>query len=91
MDSFLYTKIFLIVLGILFLSSSIRILKENERIVVFRLGKFLSIKGPGLVLVVPVVDRVVRVNLSEKVPGWQGLSKMELDEKIKSLSELNNQ
>ena len=90
MDSFSHTKIFLIVLGILFLSSSIRILTKNERIVVFRLGKFLNIKGPGLVLVVPVVGRVVKVNLNEKVPGWQRLSKMELDDKIKSLSELSN-
>lgn len=73
------------ILIIFFLSSSIRVAKENEWIVVFRLGRFLNIKGPGFVLIVPIIDKCIKVDLSEKVPGWQALSKLELDEKIKSL------
>jgi regulator of protease activity HflC (stomatin/prohibitin superfamily) len=42
---------------------SIRILREYERAVVFRLGRLLGAKGPGLILLIPVIDRMVRVDL----------------------------
>ena len=42
---------------------SIRILREYERAVVFRLGRLLPVRGPGLVWLVPWVDRMVRVDL----------------------------
>jgi len=45
------------------LPQMIRILREYERGVVFRLGKLLRAKGPGLVLLIPVVDRIVKVDL----------------------------
>ena len=44
-------------------ASSIRILREYERAVVFRLGRMIDTKGPGLVLLVPAIDRMVRVSL----------------------------
>jgi regulator of protease activity HflC (stomatin/prohibitin superfamily) len=44
-------------------ASSVRILREYERAVVFRLGRLLGQKGPGLVILIPVVDRMVRVDL----------------------------
>ena len=44
-------------------ASSIRILREYERAVVFRLGRLLGEKGPGLVLLIPAVDRMVRIDL----------------------------
>jgi regulator of protease activity HflC (stomatin/prohibitin superfamily) len=43
--------------------ASIRILREYERAVVFRLGRLLGVKGPGLVLLIPAIDRMVRVDL----------------------------
>jgi len=43
--------------------SAVRIVKEYERIVVFRLGRMIGEKGPGFVLIIPIVDRVVRVSL----------------------------
>lgn len=45
------------------LPAAVRILREYERAVVFRLGKLLRAKGPGLVLLIPFVDRMVRVDL----------------------------
>ena len=45
------------------LLTSVRILREYERAVVFRLGRLLPVKGPGLVALVPLVDRMVRVDL----------------------------
>jgi len=56
-----------IVLLVVFLSvllpSAMRILREYERAVVFRLGKLIGAKGPGLVFLIPVVDRMVRMDL----------------------------
>jgi regulator of protease activity HflC (stomatin/prohibitin superfamily) len=45
------------------LPSAVRILREYERAVVFRLGKLLKAKGPGIVLLIPIVDRMVRMDL----------------------------
>jgi len=45
------------------LASSVRILREYERAVVFRLGRIIDQKGPGLVMLIPAVDRMVRVSL----------------------------
>jgi regulator of protease activity HflC (stomatin/prohibitin superfamily) len=44
-------------------ASAIRVLREYERAVVFRLGRLVGPKGPGLVLLIPVIDRMVRVDL----------------------------
>lgn len=52
-----------IVLGAIILSQMIRILREYERGVIFRLGKLLRAKGPGLILLIPIVDRLVKVDL----------------------------
>jgi regulator of protease activity HflC (stomatin/prohibitin superfamily) len=48
---------------LLLLSASVRVLKEYERGVVFRLGRLIGPRGPGLFLLIPVVDRMVRVSL----------------------------
>jgi len=53
----------LIVLGAIFLPQMIRILREYERGVIFRLGKLLRAKGPGLIFLIPVVDRMVKMDL----------------------------
>lgn len=73
------------VLAVIFFVSSIRILKEYERAAIFRLGQFVAISGPGLVYLIPVVDKAKVVNLKERVPDWQGLSKSELDERVRLL------
>jgi len=49
--------------GLVLGSASIRVLREYERAVVFRLGRVLEQKGPGVVLLIPAVDRMVRVSL----------------------------
>jgi regulator of protease activity HflC (stomatin/prohibitin superfamily) len=50
-------------LAVILLAAAIRILREYERAVVFRLGRLLGLKGPGLVLLIPIIDRMVRVDL----------------------------
>jgi regulator of protease activity HflC (stomatin/prohibitin superfamily) len=55
--------IVLIVLVVMFLASAIRILNEYERGVIFRLGRVIDTKGPGLIILIPVVDRMVKVDM----------------------------
>ncbi len=52
-----------IIIVLFLLMSAIRIFREYERGVVFRLGRLVGTKGPGLVLIIPIVDKVVRVSL----------------------------
>ncbi len=53
----------MVVLVIMFLAAAIRILNEYERAVIFRLGRIRDVKGPGLILIIPGIDRVVKVDM----------------------------
>ena len=55
--------LFLIFMGILILGQAIRVLREYERGVIFRLGRLVGAKGPGLILLIPVIDKMVKVSL----------------------------
>ncbi len=57
----------ILVLGFIFLATAIRIVPEYQRLVVFRLGRSVGAKGPGIVLLIPVIDRAVKVDLREQV------------------------
>jgi regulator of protease activity HflC (stomatin/prohibitin superfamily) len=65
MEQFGYIKALLpfIVLLVVFLMQSIRIVAEYERGVIFRLGRLIGVKGPGLFILIPLVDRMVKVDL----------------------------
>lgn len=52
---------------VVFLATAIKIVPEYQRVVVFRLGRCIGARGPGLVLLIPFVDRAVRVDLREQV------------------------
>ena len=58
-----FTPIAIIILVIFFLSSAIRILNEYERGVIFRLGRVINAKGPGLIILIPIVDKMVKVSM----------------------------
>ena len=59
----MYTTILIIVLVVFFLSAALKILNEYERGVVFRLGRVINAKGPGLIILIPVIDKMVKVSL----------------------------
>jgi regulator of protease activity HflC (stomatin/prohibitin superfamily) len=61
--SVLIVLVVLVALAALLVGSAIRVLREYERGVVFRLGRLLGARGPGLILLIPLVDRMVRVDL----------------------------
>ena len=52
-----------VVLIVFFLASAIRILREYERGVIFRLGRVIKTKGPGLIILIPIIDKMVKVSL----------------------------
>ncbi len=58
---FAYFIIFVILVVIL--SSTIRVLKEYERGVIFRLGRYVATKGPGIIILLPLIDRMIKVSL----------------------------
>lgn len=53
----------IIIIGIIILASMIRVLREYERGVIFRLGRYVGVKGPGLILLIPFIDKMVKVSL----------------------------
>ena len=55
--------IVLIILFVIILANAVRILREYERGVIFRLGRLIGVKGPGIIFLIPLIDRMVKVSL----------------------------
>ncbi len=64
---FEYIILIVVIFLVLLLSSAIKIMAEYQRIVVFRLGRLLGIKGPGLVFVIPIIDSTIKLDLRTRV------------------------
>lgn len=77
---FLYIIIFITVIILLFLS--VKSIKNNERIAVFRFNHFINIRGPGFVFIIPFIDKSVRINLNDSIPEWSKLDEDSLEKKI---------
>uniref|UniRef100_A0A832GSA7 Protein QmcA n=1 Tax=Caldimicrobium thiodismutans TaxID=1653476 RepID=A0A832GSA7_9BACT len=58
-----FSLLFILVIILLFLQASIKVINEYERAVVLRLGKFHKVKGPGLILLIPVIDKMRKIDL----------------------------
>jgi len=71
-----------------FLSSAIKILREYERGVVFRLGRIIPVKGPGLVIIWPIIDKLVKVSLrtvTMDVPAQDVITKDNISVKVNAV------
>jgi regulator of protease activity HflC (stomatin/prohibitin superfamily) len=82
------TVLAILVLAVLVLSRAIRILREYERGVVFTLGRYTGTKGPGLFLLVPLVQQMVRVDLRvvvEEVPTQDVISRDNVSVKVNAV------
>lgn len=78
----------LIVVVVLFFASAIRILREYERGVVFLLGRFWKVKGPGFILIIPVIQQMVRVDLRTvvmDVPSQDVISRDNVSVKVNAV------
>jgi len=60
---FSYAVLTIIFLGFLILTSAIKVLREYERAVIFRLGRSIGQKGPGLIILIPIIDKMVKIPL----------------------------
>jgi regulator of protease activity HflC (stomatin/prohibitin superfamily) len=77
-----------IFLSVYFLTAAIKILKEYERGVVFRLGRVIPVKGPGLIIIWPVIDKLVRVSLrivTMDVPSQDVITKDNISVKVNAV------
>src|SRR5574341_316320 len=77
-----------IIIGIFILANAIRILREYERGIIFRLGRLVGAKGPGLILLIPVVDRMVKVSLrvvTMDVPAQDVITKDNVTVKVNAV------
>lgn len=80
--------VLLAVLVVVFIAAAIRILREYQRGVVFTLGRFTGVKGPGLVLLIPVVQQMVRVDLRvvvQDVPTQDVISRDNVSVKVNAV------
>lgn len=71
-----------------FLASAIKVLKEYERGVIFRLGRIIPVKGPGLIIIVPIIDKLVRVSLrtvTMDVPSQDVITKDNISVKVNAV------
>lgn len=62
-----YIILIVVIFLVLLLSSAIKIMAEYQRIVIFRLGRLLGIKGPGLVFIIPMIDNIIKLDLRTRV------------------------
>jgi regulator of protease activity HflC (stomatin/prohibitin superfamily) len=83
------TSLMVVLFFILFLiANSVRILREYERGVIFRLGRLIKAKGPGLILLIPVIDKMVKVSLRTipmEVPAQDVISKDNVSVKVNAV------
>ena len=87
MDSFIYLAT-LVVVAFAIVSASIRIVQEYERGVVFRLGRYAGVKGPGLFFLIPFIDRMQKVDLrvvTMDVPSQEAITKDNVTVKVNAV------
>ncbi|MEM1885565.1 MAG: SPFH domain-containing protein, partial [Candidatus Jordarchaeales archaeon] len=73
----IFTAIVILVF-LIFVLPNIKILKEYERAVIFRLGRLIGVKGPGIIFLLPIIDRAAKVDLREvfiEVKGQKCITK----------------
>ncbi|MGC8826462.1 MAG: SPFH domain-containing protein, partial [Anaerolineae bacterium] len=89
MFQFLSTAGVLIILAILILASAIRIVQEYERGVIFRLGRLIGVKGPGLFFIIPFIDRMVKMDLrvvTLDIPAQEAITRDNVTVKVNAVA-----
>ena len=84
----LTTLIVIVVLAILVISSAVKVVPEYQRGVIFRLGRLIGAKGPGLFLLIPIVDRMIKVDLrtvTMDVPPQEVITKDNVPAKVNAV------
>lgn len=79
---------FIVLIAVIFLFSMFRVMREYERAVVFMLGRFWKVKGPGLIIIVPILQQMVRVDMRTvvmDVPSQDVISKDNVSVKVNAV------
>ena len=84
MIKLLFAFVFVSVLLLVIASKAFRVAKDDELLVILRLGRVIAVRGPGRNLVMPFLDRAITVNLAQ-IPGWDKLSESDLQLKAAQL------
>ncbi|MGE5531222.1 MAG: slipin family protein [Bacteroidota bacterium] len=87
--SFLLTAAAIIFVVVTILGSAIKVVKEYERGVIFRLGRLVGAKGPGLFFIIPIIDRMVKVDLrvvTLDVPSQEAITKDNVTVKVNAVA-----
>lgn len=74
-----------IISGII-VGAAVKYVRNNERVIVFRYERLTRILGPGIHLIIPLVDRPVCMNLDEHVHGWHGLSEEQVEDQMRKIA-----
>jgi regulator of protease activity HflC (stomatin/prohibitin superfamily) len=78
----------IVIFAVIILSNAIRILREYERGVIFRLGRLIQVKGPGIIFLIPIVDRMIKVSLRTvvmEVPAQDIITKDNVSVKVNAV------
>jgi hypothetical protein len=89
MTAILVALVIIVVLAVALAGASIRVLREYERAVVFRLGRLVGQKGPGIVVLIPIIDRMVRVDLRTvtfEVPPQEVITRDNVPAKVNAVA-----
>ncbi len=85
----IFPPLFLVVIVlVLFLTSALKVIYEYERAVVFQFGRFWKVKGPGLIVIIPVIQRMVRADLRvrvHEVPTQEVISRDNVSVKVNAV------
>ena len=84
-----YVLIIILIIGLLFLFASVKVAREYERGVVFRLGRLIGIKGPGVFILIPFIDKAVKVDLRTitlNVPPQEVITKDNVTVKVNAVA-----
>jgi regulator of protease activity HflC (stomatin/prohibitin superfamily) len=72
---------FILLLGLIL--AHVRVVPENQRVAIIRVGQLIGLRGPGIVFLVPYVEKAIRVDLDRDIPDWRSLPEELLLEKIR--------
>jgi regulator of protease activity HflC (stomatin/prohibitin superfamily) len=65
-----------------FIAAAVKHVEEGDRLLVERMGRYRRICGPGKHFLLPFIDRGIRIDLNEALPGWQGMTGQEIETKM---------
>ncbi len=70
------------VVGVLFITKGVKHIREDQRVIVERFGRFLSLRGPGWYIFNVFTDKCFIFNLEKIIPGWRGYTEDQLEKKL---------